>query len=284
MQVIKTHGERVDYDERKVRESIKRTGASAPIVDHVMAALKGRLRDGMTTIELYRIVFEELKKASICYACRYNLRTAILKMGPAGFRFEKYVAAVLRAYKFDARVPDREIEGSCVSHEVDVVAEKEGRRMFIEAKFRNDFKHNVNLKDTMATWSRFIDLVDGAAVGKCDHFDEAWIVTNAKFSDRALKFGVCKGIHMIGWSYPHERSLAGMVDYTSLYPITVLADLPEDELERFAEARMMLCREVAEHDPDEIAERVGLSLDRAEHIVQMCHLVVEGDHAESAHK
>ncbi|MFH1711739.1 MAG: ATP cone domain-containing protein [Patescibacteria group bacterium] len=281
--VIKSHGALVDYDSVKVRNSVERTGANKHVVEHVMQEVEQNVRDGMTTHELYKMVFDELKKESLCYACRYNLRTAILKLGPAGFKFEKYVAAILRAYKYDAKVPDDEIEGSCVSHEVDVVAEKNGRTMFIEAKFRNDYKDSVNLKDTMATWSRFLDLVDGGAVGKCQHFDEAWIVTNARFSDRAKKFGVCKGIHMIGWSFPEERSFQGMVDYTTLYPVTVLGDLTTEELESFAQNRMMLCREISEQDPEDLAERIGLSTERAYDIVEMCSLVIEGDHDSKLH-
>lgn len=280
MKIIKSHGKSVPYDSQKVRASIIRTGAKPAVADRVVVEVEKRMRDGMTTKELYGMVFEELRKESLCYACRYNLRTAILKMGPAGFKFEKYVAAILRAYKYDARVPEGEMDGSCVKHEIDVIAEKSGRAMFIEAKFRNHFSHNVNLKDTMATWSRFMDLVDGASVGKSMHFDEAWIVTNARFSDRAKQFGVCKGIHMIGWSYPQERSFQGMVDYTTLYPVTVLGDLKEGELEKMSDARMMLCREVADHEPDELAQKIDITPERASDLIDMCALVVDGEHAE----
>ena len=283
MKIIKSSGVEVRYDPEKVRKSIIRTGATPEMAEQVMKRVEPKVRDGMTTKELYKMVLDELKKDSLCFACRYNLREAILKMGPAGFKFEKYVAGILRAYKYDARVPDEELKGSCVKHEVDVVAEKNGRTMFIEAKFRNKFSDYVNLKDTMATWARFLDLVDGAAVGKTIHFDEAWIVTNGGFSDRAKQFGVCKGMHMIGWNFPPERSLVGMVDYMTLYPVTVLADLKQHELEGFARQRMILCREVAEKEPDEIAEQIGISEERASEIIEMCGLVVEGEHVEEAH-
>ncbi|MFH1631717.1 MAG: ATP cone domain-containing protein [bacterium] len=280
MQIIKSDGSRAEYDGEKLRRSILRTGASKHLVDQVVSRAESQIKEGMTTGEIYSMVRAELSKKNKSISSRYNLRAAILKLGPAGFNFEKYVASILNAYKYNAYIPPDELEGSCVRHEVDVIAEKDGRRFFIEAKFRNSFQDSVNLKDTMATWARFLDLVDGAAVGKCLHFDEPWIVTNAQFSDRALQFGVCKGIHMIGWNEPDERPFAGMVDYMTLYPVTVLDTLSDSELEAFAEQGLMLCREVVNIDPAELSSRVGVSESRAQEIVELCAEVVEGDRAE----
>ncbi len=278
MKVLKSNGEWAEFDAKRVRKSVMRTGADGKTADAVVAALKGRMKDGMSTKEVYAIVREELKKISTCYACRYSLRDGLHKLGPAGYKFEKYVAAILRAHKYDAHVPEGELQGSCVDHEVDVIAEKDGRKIFIEAKFRNDFRDFVNLKDTMATWSRFLDLVDGAAVGKCPHFDECWIVTNARFSDRARKFGVCKGVHMIGWSFPEERSFQQMVDIVSLYPVTVLDQLKRSELESLSQHGLMLCKNVAEIDPEDLAGRLDVTTNRAMELIRMCATVVEGDH------
>lgn len=276
MEVIKSDGSRAEFDIEKVKRSIRNTGASEDLVERVANDVAGEVTDGMTTWDLYRMVFDRLSSESACFACRYNLRSAILRLGPAGFKFEKYVAAILRAYNYEAYVPDEEFEGSCVSHEIDGIAEKDGRRMMIEAKFRNRYSDNVNLKDVMATWSRFIDLVDGAALGKTPKFDEVWIVTNAKFSDRAMQFGVCKGIHLVGWDVPKERSFAGMVDYRALYPVTVLDKLKKSELESLAEHKLLLCRDVMNVEPDELEGKLGFSSARAEELVKMCVDVVEG--------
>ncbi|MDP2631232.1 MAG: ATP cone domain-containing protein [Candidatus Uhrbacteria bacterium] len=281
MMIIKSDGSKVEYDGAKLRRSISRTGARKQLVEDVAADVEAQIKEGMTTGEIYRVVREELKKQSSCFACRYNLRAGILKLGPAGFKFEKYVASILKAYQYNAYVPEDDLEGSCVMHEVDVIAEKNGRRFFIEAKFRNRFQDNVDLKDTMATWSRFLDLVDGAAVGKCPHFDEVWIVTNAQFSDHALKFGVCKGIHMIGWNEPDERPLAGMVDNMTLYPITVLDGMKQSELEAFSEHDIMLCREVVDFDPEELAGKIGFSEERASDVIAQCAEVISEHHAEN---
>lgn len=283
MNIIKVGGRDVEYDPSKVRGSILRTGASEQIADKILSEIEPSLYDGMTTKELYGLVHERLKNQNVCYACRYNLREGILRLGPAGFKFEKYVASILNAYNWHAKVPEEDLQGSCVAHEVDVIAEKDGRRVVIEAKFRNRYQDYVNLKDTMATWSRFLDLVDGAAVGRCPHFDEVWIVTNARFSDRARQFGVCKGIHMIGWDFPAEKPFNKMVDHLALYPVTVIDGLQKSELEAFAEQGLMLCIEIAQKDEEEIARRTGISETRAQEIVNLCSAVVASENEQEKH-
>lgn len=273
------------FDASKVKRSILRTGATEKIANQVLKELKPKLYEGMTTRDLYSEVRKLLENRDVCYSCRYSLREAILKLGPAGFKFEKYVASILNAYRWQARVPQEELEGSCVNHEVDVIAEKDNRRVFIEAKFRNKYHDYVNLKDTMATWSRFLDLVDGAAVGKCEHLDEAWIVTNARFSDRAKKFGTCKGIHLIGWNFPSDYPFNQMVDHMALYPVTVLDGLKANELEMLSEHGLMLCKEVADLEDEELAARTGLSETRAQEVIKLCAAVIaeEKDAAEHGH-
>lgn len=276
MNVIKSDGKVAVFDIEKVKASILRTGAPLDVADEIIMKLSSIVRDGMTTKEIYSIVHQELSRQNVCFACRYNLRDALLRLGPSGYKFEQYIASVLRAYKFDAYNPEQDLHGSCVDHEVDIVAERDGRRMFIEAKFRNDFADFVTLKDTMATWSRFLDLVDGASVGKCLHFDECWIVTNGRFSDRSEQFGTCKGIHMIGWNFPEKSSLSKMVDNSALYPVTVLDHLKTSELEALSHYGIMLCREVTALEPDELSQKLGESETRAEQLIDLCSQVVEG--------
>ena len=275
MQVRKFGGELVPFDREKVIASVMKTGASREEAEAVLVSIEPSLQDGMPTKELYRLVHETLKGRSMCFACRYGLREALQKLGPAGFKFEKYVASILNAYNYVASVPEADLQGACVAHEVDVVAEKEGQRIFIEAKFRNNENGVVSLKDIMATWSRFIDLVDGASVGKVDHFDACWVVTNARFSDRARQFGECKGMRLRGWGYPKDNSFGQMIDHRALYPVTVLHDLSQAELEALSRHGMMLCRQVEQIEPEDLAEQIGGSEERARELIELCTTVVD---------
>jgi len=276
MEIVKSNGQRVEYDPEKIRVTLKRAGATGLLIDQIVGSVTDRVRDGMTTRQVFTLVRKELRRTNRRLAHRYNLRNALLKLGPAGFKFEKYVASILAAYQYKVTLPPDEIPGMCVDHEVDVIAEKNGRAAMIEAKFRNRFGDTVNLKDTMATWSAFLDLAEGCKNGKCQKFDEVWIVTNGKFSERALQFGVCRGIRMVGWG-GDEHSLARLVDHATLYPITILDDLRAWELEGFSENNLMLCREIADRDPGELAGQVKIEDDRAKRIVNACRDVIALD-------
>ncbi len=274
MKIRKVSGESVEFRPAKVRETLKRIGAKPETVDHVIANVTRAITEGMTTRDVFAIVRRELKKEDRCLAHRYNLRKGLLKLGPAGFKFEKYVAAILQAYEYETSLPQDELAGLCVRHEVDVIAKSPSRVIMIEAKFRNRFDDTVTLKDAMATWARLIDLREGSKAGKkTPYFDEAWIVTNGRFSDRAQQFGVCKGMQLIGWS-TEEASLARMVDHAALYPITVIDDVRQWELDGLEKKGYVLCREIAEKKPDALAKQTGMAPDRAAKIVADCKEIV----------
>jgi len=224
--------------------------------------------------EIRDIVHAELEKASPATGARYLLRSALTRLGPAGFNFEKYVASILSAYGYETQLPF-ELQGACVTHEVDVIAKKDGRRMFIEAKFRNNFNDVVSIKDTMATWARYLDLVEGARLDLCPHFDEAWIVTNARFTDHSLKFAHCKNMVMIGWNHPKERTFARMVDLSSLYPLTILSDLSDNEIQLLAKNKYTLCREMTKESLGEIAQKTTIPKKRLKEILSQCEAIIK---------
>lgn len=274
--IKKTNGQIVPFDEKKVRNSLKRVGADKKIIEDILKVVQKNIKPRFSTTQVYSLVNRELRMRSPWIAARYNLREAIVKMGPAGFNFEKYVASVLSAYGYRTELPDT-YQGACVWHEIDVTAEKEGRRSFIEAKFRHDFHAAVNIKDTLSTWARFLDLVDGARVDLCPHFDEAWIVTNARFTDQSLQYGHCKNMMLIGWNHPEERSFAQMVDVDALYPVTTIKDLKKNEIESFANSNIMLCRDVIGMDTDSLKNVTGIGAKRLDVIAKQCSQIVLGD-------
>lgn len=277
MMIIKGDGNKVPFDANKVKESIRKTGAGEAIIEQVLSKVTSKMKDGMTTQDLYNLVKKELNDQSVCFSCRYSLRESVLKMGPAGFNFEYYVAAILEAHGYKTEVPKTNFQGACVDHEIDVVAEKDNRRIMIEAKFRNRKNDTVDLKDIMATWSRFLDLVDGASVGRCPHFDEVWLVTNARFTKHARKFGQCKAMHLTGWKYPKDYSFGGMVDEVALYPVTAVDDLAENEVEDLAKSGLLLCKDLEQTEPEDLSERLNWKIERAKNLIGKCSAIVNGD-------
>ncbi len=276
MTIIKANGEKVPFRPEKIVETLKRIGAKDQLISHVVQKVTGGIKAGMTTQEVYALVRKELHKENRCIAHRYNLRSGLLRLGPAGFKFEKYVASILKAYEYDAEVPRDDLIGLCVRHEIDVVAKTKSRTIMIEAKFRNRFDDTVTLKDVMSTWARLIDLREGSKTNpKTPFFHEGWIVTNGRFSESAHQFGVCKGMKLIGWSEPSE-SLARMVDHAALYPITVMEHMKDWEMEKLAKKNIMLCREMAAKRPAALAETTGIPIDRTKSLIDTCKEIVAG--------
>lgn len=272
MYIVKSSGESEIFNPEKLRGSLKRAGVPGGLIDRVTHAVTERVKNGFTTKRIAALVNEQLRRESTASQYRYTLHDALLKLGPAGFKFEKYVGSIMQAYGYAVEYPP-ELHGACVDHEVDIVARKDGRTVMIEAKFRNDFQYFVRLKDTMATWARFQDLNDGAAAGRCPHFDEVWIVTNGRISSRSEKFGACKGIRLLGWNYPKGSSFASYVDHTALYPVTVLHELSPRELERLSERGLMLCRQLAGMTPKRLSRSAKISSGRADKLVATCKMI-----------
>lgn len=274
--IIKTSGDVVPFDADKVRRSILRTGADGKTADAILAKVEKALKPRMSTKKIYSLVRSELTQSQPWAAARYNLRQGIIRLGPSGFNFEKYVASVLNAYGYEAETPEG-YQGACIYHEVDVTAKKEGRTAFIEAKFRHDFRSQITIKDALATWSRYLDLVDGSGIGLCPHFDEAWIVTNARFTEQVLQYGHCKNMVLIGWNHPRERTFAQMVDIAYLYPVTVLNDLSQPEINALARNNLMLCRELVEEKIDVLENKTGLPGKRLAKLQELCNEVISAE-------
>ncbi len=274
--ITKGNGQVVPFEKNKLAATLQRAGTDKKTIQEVLRVIQPKIKHKMKTSQIAQMVHFELEQRKPWAAARLNLRDAIRNLGPAGYNFEKYVASILNAYGYKAETP-HELQGACVKHEVDVTAEKDGRTAFIEAKFRHDFRGTVAVKDTLATWARFLDLVDGSNVGLCQHFDEAWIVTNARFTDQSLKYGHCKNMMLIGWNHPRERTFASMVDQQTLYPITVMKDLTKKEIEALAKADLMLCRDLESFDLDQLRSKTGLSAKRMDQIAHTCSDIIHGD-------
>jgi len=274
MYIVKSTGETENFNREKLRGGLRRAGIPTHLVDRVSNAVAERVKNGTTTRQIATLVNEQLKRESRAYSYRYTLREGLLKLGPAGFRFEKYFGEIMNAYGYETSYPD-ELHGACVDHEVDIMAKKDGKTIMVEAKFRNDFDYFVKLRDVMAAWTRFQDLNDGAKLGKCPKFDSLWIVTNGKISSRSMKFGECKGIRLLGWNYPKDEPIAHYVDHAALYPVTVLHELSANELSNLSDRDMLLCRDVATRTPKQLARSAGLQIGRAETILRSCRMVID---------
>lgn len=259
--ITKSTGEQVPFEKEKIARTARRAGAKPDLAEAVAQEVTRHIRDGITTKEIFQMILEMLDKESPSVAARYNLAQALFQLGPTGFEFEKYIAELLRVYGYQTELPEI-LTGVCITHEVDVLAFKENRRVMIECKFRHEAGIYIGIKDVMANWARFLDLVEGSELKLCPHMDECWLVTNTRFSSDALKYAHCKGIILIGWNHPEERSLSHMIDAKAVYPVTVLRRVDETTLRALARGQVMLLKQLVEGDPATLTAKTGLPEER----------------------
>lgn len=242
--IVKGDGTREAFDPSKLAASLKRSGATPTLADSIVAKVEKTLKAGMTTTEIYKHAYALLAKEEKVTAARYSMRRAILALGPTGYPFEDFVSEMMRLRGYQAQVRQT-IRGKCATHEVDVIFEKEGKKIGAELKFHNVPGFKTDLKTALYVEARFRDIL---ARSDCT-LSEGWLMTNTKFSRTAIDFAECAGVTLVGWSYPKEGNLLDMIKETGVYPLTVLSSLSGKEKERLLMQGAALCRTVVT-DPE----------------------------------
>jgi hypothetical protein len=239
MQVVKASGEFEKFDSRKIKRTCIKSGCSEELAEEIAKEVQRKAYEGMTTREVLRITLSLLNKRKPYAAIRYDLKGAIFRLGPAGFVFEELVGEILKEYGYGVKV-HCVVKGMCVSHEIDVIASKDGSNYMIECKYHNIPGIYTGLKESLYTYARLLDLKDNFKNGGSNDFSQAWLVCNTKFSDDAIKYASCKGMRLIGWNYPEGQGLEYMIESKRLYPITMLRDLDQDTLAKMSSASFIL--------------------------------------------
>jgi Holliday junction resolvase len=249
IRVLKRSGEYEPYSENKVRSSLRRAGADEDLIDTIVARVRGELYDGIPTREIYAHVFELLRELQSPVVSRYDLKRAIMELGPSGYPFERFVAGVLEAQGFDVAV-GQEVQGKCVDHEVDIIAHKGQMHYMIEAKFHNQPGTKSDTKDALYTYARFLDVAETwvEISGHRGHLHQAWLVTNTKVTSKVREYARCVGMRVTSWNYPSRASLRVMVERSGLLPVTSLQSLDQEEKAKLLEEGILFCRELAQRD------------------------------------
>ena len=264
--IIKASGQRVPFSLDKLHQSLRRSGANEQIVNEVINEIKNEIYDGITTKKIYKIAFNLLKKVSKHSAAKYKLKNAIMELGPSGFPFEKYIAAILDNQGYSVKV-GQFVKGHCVTHEIDVIAEKDNHVNMIECKFHNSTGYICDVKIPLYIQARFKDVEQEwkNIPGNGTKFHRGWVVTNTKFSTDAVQYGLCAGLHLLGWDFPQNQSLREMIDTSRLYPLTCLTTLTLQEKQTLLDKKIVLCIEIR-NNPD-LLNALQLSIDRRRKIM-----------------
>ena len=155
--IKKNSGDLEPFSIEKLKESLTNCGVKNDEIDNIVQIIEPQVYDGISSEEIHKKVFPLLKKYNRVYASKYNLKRAILDLGPTGYPFERLVGALLKEKGFQTKVSVI-LNGECVTHEIDVLAEKDGNTYAIECKFHSDPNAASNVKVPLYINSRFLDV------------------------------------------------------------------------------------------------------------------------------
>lgn len=233
--IAKSDGTMEPFEEEKLVSSLLRSGADRSVAKSIADDITKTLRPGATTGEIYRAAFVKLRQSRRGAAARYSLKRAVLDFGPSGFPFESYLQHLFMSEGWGAEV-DQIIEGSCVEHEVDLVlTKKDTLTVYVEAKFHNTAGFKTDLKTVLYVMARVEDI--SAAKGAC----KGMVVTNTKFTDKAMQYSSCRGLELLAWDDPRGNNLHDRIERARLYPITALTTLGRREKMILLSERLVLC-------------------------------------------
>jgi hypothetical protein len=245
--ITKASGEKVIFEPEKLLRSLKSAGASDEISDQILEQILSGLEYGASTGKIYQEAFRLLKKLSRPSAPKYKLKRAVMELGPSGYPFEKYVGEILKKRGYQTEVGII-MDGKCVTHEVDVLARKEGEQMAIECKFGNHNGKKVDIKVALYVNSRFQDLKRQwrKENGNKRIKFRGGIFTNGNFTSDATKYGTCVGLDMVSWSFPRSGNLNQMIIRSRLFPVTSLTFVTKKEKEYLLKEGIVLVNELAQ--------------------------------------
>lgn len=265
--VIKANGETEPFDENKIRRSLERSGAEPGIVDMVIKETRKKLYSNISTGKLYRIVFNELRRLQRPAAGRYHLKRAIMELGPTGFPFEKFISELFVADGYQTST-DRVIEGYCVRHEVDVIAENQKEQFMMECKYHSEPGVVCDVKHALYVRARFQDIEKKlrAQQGQDMKPFKGWLVTNTRMTLDAEKYGICSGLEMMSWNFPAGKSLRERIDDNGLHPVTCITLLTRSEKQQLLNKQIVLCRTLCANPA--VLKDIGINDMRANKIIE----------------
>lgn len=245
--IRKASGEKEPFDMEKFKHSLYKIGASEQLIARLIQEIK-HLPALRSTRQLYDFALQRLQEDSPHLAARYNIKRALIELGPTGFPFEQFVALIFKEQGYSVQTGQISM-GACVQHEVDVVAHANQKHLMIECKFHNRQGLKSNVKVTLYVKARFDDIRKAweSNPKDTDKFHEAWIVSNTRFTSQAIQYAQCAHIQLIDWSYPTDNNLPYLIKKLQLHPITALISLSRQQKRALIKNRVILCRDIPHH-------------------------------------
>jgi hypothetical protein len=233
--VRKWGGQTEPYDREKIRAILDKYGLSDDVVNQVLDEVEENLYDGITTKEIFSLIEEKIGTRP--RILKRDLRSALGEMSSKP-DFEVFVQQLLGKMGYHV-TDERVIKGHCVEHEIDGVAEKDGKLYYIETKHHSKTHIKTPFIHTLAAKSKLDDIRQGFLEGKNNFdFERVILLCNTKLTSHANRYAKCVGIQHIGWKTP-DGGMEQLIRKTRNYPVTILGSTSRSEKRRLSEANVV---------------------------------------------
>jgi hypothetical protein len=273
--IVKYSGDVVAFDGDKLINSLRRSQASEELIQQIVAQVENQLYDGITTKKIYQMAFKMLKGKSRVSASKYKLKKALMELGPSGFPFEKLVGKLFAHEGYKTKV-GLIVQGNCVQHEVDVIAQKDNKHYMIECKYHSDQGRTCNVKIPLYIHSRFLDVEKQweHQKGHESKLHKGGVYTNTRFTTDAIQYGKCVGLLLTSWDYPMGNGLKDRIDKSGLHPLTALTTLTKAEKTKLLDKGIVLCKEL--HETPTLLNQIGIDKTRHKKILEDSEALCKG--------
>ena len=277
--VINSNGEKRKFYLQKVYSSARRAGASRKLAREVAKAIEKEAYSGITTFEIFKRIKKLLRQESPKAALRFNLKEGMSKLGPSGFPFEKFIGEVFSKLGFSVKI-NQHLPGKCLAdYEIDFLAEKNNLVYVGECKYRNFTRERIKSKEALANSARFMDILNGAYFKEKKYKNykiETMMVTNTKFTTRAMKYSRCMNMDLLGWNCPKNEGLEFLIEQQKLYPITILPSLKGKYLlDIFASEKKMLVKDILKLNPQVFSKRFNVPIQKIQSLIREAKILLE---------
>lgn len=262
IRIVKSSGEKAIFSKERLKRSLIKAGASEEQAVKIMDVIAKEITEETSTRQIHNKALKLLKKEHSGLAARYNLKRAIYELGPSGFPFEQFIAAILDSagYRTELR---KTLQGRCVSHEIDVLASKDNVSHLVECKFHSEEGRICDVKIPLYIHSRFRDVKQKWK--DSNPLVNAWVVTNTRFSKDAVDYGKCSGLHLLSWDYPNGNGLKDQIDDFGLHPLTCSTLLTRSEKQTLLNEKLVLSRDLVLNEG--MLRKIGVNEARRQRII-----------------
>ena len=121
----------------------------------------------------------------------------------------------------------------------------------------------VDQEVALANHARFADILQGKfALSKNNQGKKisSILITNTKFSTRAIQYSECSGVELLGWKYPANKGLEVFIDQNKLYPLTILPSFQKQWADIFNQRNIILAKDILRLNFARLNQESGINL------------------------